>query len=113
MGAIAAGDKLGPYEIISALGVGGMGEVYRAIDTRLKRQVAVKVLLAAKRYTEARGDFCQRPAAAVLPAHGRVHFGGRRLRMNQRANGIEEHGADNRHDSSILSNASLLHHAVS
>jgi eukaryotic-like serine/threonine-protein kinase len=47
MSAIAVGAKLGPYEIVSALGVGGMGEVYRAIDTRLKRQVAVKVLPAA------------------------------------------------------------------
>jgi serine/threonine protein kinase/Tol biopolymer transport system component len=46
MGAIAVGAMLGPYEIVSALGVGGMGEVYRATDTRLKRQVAIKVLPA-------------------------------------------------------------------
>ncbi len=38
------GDKLGPYEIISPIGAGGMGEVYRARDTRLDRDVAVKVL---------------------------------------------------------------------
>jgi Tol biopolymer transport system component len=42
--AIDAGTKLGPYEIISALGAGGMGEVYRATDTRLGRTVAIKVL---------------------------------------------------------------------
>ena len=36
--------RLGPYEILSSLGAGGMGEVYRATDTNLKRQVAIKVL---------------------------------------------------------------------
>ena len=41
---LASGTRLGPYEIIGALGVGGMGEVYRADDTRLGRQVAIKVL---------------------------------------------------------------------
>src|SRR5215472_7578829 len=42
--ALAAGSKLGPYEIVSAIGAGGMGEVYKARDTRLERNVAVKVL---------------------------------------------------------------------
>jgi predicted ATPase/serine/threonine protein kinase len=42
-----AGTKLGPYEIQSPLGAGGMGEVYRARDTRLNREVAIKILPAA------------------------------------------------------------------
>jgi len=41
---LSAADKLGPYEILAPLGAGGMGEVYRARDTRLNRDVAVKVI---------------------------------------------------------------------
>ena len=42
--ALMAGTKLGPYEVLGALGAGGMGEVYRARDTRLDRTVAIKIL---------------------------------------------------------------------
>jgi serine/threonine protein kinase len=41
---LTVGSKLGPYEILSPLGTGGMGEVYRACDPRLGREVAVKIL---------------------------------------------------------------------
>ena len=41
---VTLGTLLGPYEILSAIGVGGMGEVYRAHDTKLGRDVAIKVL---------------------------------------------------------------------
>jgi serine/threonine protein kinase len=41
---VSAGTRFGPYEVITAIGAGGMGEVYRAKDTRLERIVAIKVL---------------------------------------------------------------------
>jgi len=42
--ALASGTRLGPYEIMSPIGAGGMGEVYRARDTRLERTIAIKIL---------------------------------------------------------------------
>ncbi len=44
---ITDGTQLGPYEILSRLGAGGMSEVWRARDTRLNREVAIKVLPAS------------------------------------------------------------------
>jgi serine/threonine protein kinase len=45
--ALSVGTRLGPYEIVAPLGAGGMGEAYRARDTRLDRLVAIKILTAA------------------------------------------------------------------
>ena len=47
---LSAADKLGPYQIVQRIGAGGMGEVYRALDTRLDRTVAIKV--SAKNFSE-------------------------------------------------------------
>jgi eukaryotic-like serine/threonine-protein kinase len=44
--ALGPGTRLGPYEVVAPLGAGGMGEVYRARDTRLERTVAIKILPA-------------------------------------------------------------------
>ena len=41
---LSTGNRLGPYEIVAAIGAGGMGEVYRARDSKLERDVAIKVL---------------------------------------------------------------------
>jgi len=46
---VAPGSRIGPYEVVGSLGAGGMGEVYRARDARLNRDVAVKLLPGALR----------------------------------------------------------------
>ena len=62
---LAPGTRLGPYEIVAPIGAGGMGEVYRARDTRLAREVALKVLPAEfARDPERRARF-EREARAV------------------------------------------------
>ena len=57
--ALAPGTHLGPYELVTLIGAGGMGEVHRAIDTRLGRSVAIKVLHAEH------GDRFEREARAI------------------------------------------------
>src|SRR6202790_1340952 len=63
--ALTSGTKLGPYEIQSPLGAGGMGEVYRARDTRLDRDVAVKVLSAKLSSDPASRQRLEREAKAI------------------------------------------------
>jgi eukaryotic-like serine/threonine-protein kinase len=62
---LAPGNKLGPYEIVSPLGAGGMGEVYRARDTRLERTVAIKVLPASLAENAQARERFEREARAV------------------------------------------------
>src|SRR5579864_2306590 len=63
--ALTSGTKLGPYEIQSPLGAGGMGEVYRARDTRLDREVAIKVLPATLSSDPSLKQRLEREAKAV------------------------------------------------
>ena len=71
--ALTAGAKLGPYEIFSPLGGGGMGEVYRARDARLGRDVAIKVLPAAFSADPERLDrFEQEARAAAALNHPNI-----------------------------------------
>ena len=62
---LSAGVRLGPYEITSPLGAGGMGEVYRARDTRLDRTVAIKVLPAHLATSPERRQRFEREAKAI------------------------------------------------
>ena len=68
---ITIGTQLGSYEITALLGKGGMGEVYRARDTRLKREVAVKILPAAISSDPERVSRFQREAGRRVNRHFR------------------------------------------
>src|SRR6266704_259146 len=74
---LSIGDKLGPYEILSLLGNGGMGEVWKARDTTLKRDVALKVLPAAFLQDQDRTARFQREAEVLAsldhPNIGHIH----------------------------------------
>src|ERR1700681_3624190 len=83
---LSTGDAIGPYEIVAPIGAGGMGEVYRARDTQLERDVAIKVLpraLAQDPERLARFDREAKILAALNPpniatVHGLVESGGHR-----------------------------------
>src|ERR1044072_1281396 len=70
--ALAAGTKLGQYEIIAPIGAGGMGVVYRALDTRLSRPVAVKLLSEELADAEARRRFQREAQTASSLNHPHI-----------------------------------------
>ena len=71
--ALSSGTKLGPYEIVSAIGAGGMGEVYRARDTRLDRTVAIKILPSHLSENAAAKERFEREAKAISSlSHGNI-----------------------------------------
>ncbi|HEY6552999.1 MAG TPA: protein kinase, partial [Vicinamibacteria bacterium] len=70
---LSAGARLGPYQILSPIGAGGMGEVYRAWDTRLDREVAIKVLPAERGLDpHRRARFAQEARAASALNHPHI-----------------------------------------
>ena len=75
---LSVGDRLGPYEILAPIGAGGMGEVYRARDTKLDREVAIKVLppsLAGGRERLARFEREAKSLAALSHPHIATIYG--------------------------------------
>src|SRR6188472_4018300 len=71
--ALAAGTALGPYEVVALIGAGGMGEVYRARDPRLNREVAIKVLPADRLADpDRRRRFVQEAQAASALNHPHI-----------------------------------------
>ena len=82
--ALVPGTRIGPYEVVALLGTGGMGEVYRATDPRLGRDVAIKVLPEAMRASSERGVRFEREArllaslnhANIATIHGLEDIGG-------------------------------------
>ena len=86
--ALTAGTRVGPYEITAQIGAGGMGEVYRATDTNLKRPVAIKVLPASVAADAERLARFQREAevlAALQPSEHRRDLRTRAIRRDDRA----------------------------
>src|SRR5450755_4506402 len=69
---LTAGAKLGPYEIVAPAGIGGMGEVYRARDSRLNRDVAIKVLREDGASGDLRSRFEREARAVAALSHPNI-----------------------------------------
>jgi serine/threonine protein kinase len=91
---LAGGTKLGPYQIVAPIGAGGMGEVYRALDTKLNRPVAVKLLLDELADSEARRRFQREAQTAsslnhphIVTVHDAGEFEGRQYLVTEYVDG--------------------------
>jgi serine/threonine protein kinase len=79
---LSTGTRLGPYEIQGAIGAGGMGEVYRASDTRLDRTVAIKVLPPNVAFDAQSRERFERESARRRGAESPAHLHAARHRVS-------------------------------
>ena len=90
------GTRLGPYEVVSRLGAGGMGEVYSARDTRLERHVALKLVLDAfvadpertRRFEQEARTLASLNHPGIASLHGIEHIDGRHLLVMELVDGV-------------------------
>ena len=75
--ALAVRTRLGPYEIVALIGAGGMGEVYRARDTRLNREVAIKICIGQFTERFAQEGRAQAPRGSGIGPVGSWEYGSR------------------------------------
>ena len=103
--ALSAGTKLGPYEVLSPLGAGGMGEVYRARDSRLGREVAIKVPPAHVASAPDLRQRFEREARTISSLNGGpVYFSSTRSGISD----LYEHPTGNNEEHLLLSGAKRL-----
>jgi serine/threonine protein kinase len=101
--ALPAGTKLGPYEVLGELGAGGMGEVYRARDTRLNRTVAIKVLPEHLSSDVGRRARFEREAHTISGlSHPNINAGCKKAFDPRHAQKMSTHGNHDRHAGELV-----------
>ena len=96
--ALDSGTRIGPYEIVAKLGEGGMGEVYRATDSHLKRAVAIKILsasVAGDADRLARFKRCLLYTSDAADERSSVDLGGRRIIKKKKHIQVGRRGINN------------------